>query len=269
MKRYYGLLLPVQMALAGLAVLFCLTARELQTTLAAELTITTQQGKTQDFVPQAFSAEIYLPILLKERQPASLIEAITTTQGYNISNLPPWYFTYGYVRNLTTVPLYDVSIHFEVTWHHYSGPPVTELYNVTPALTATLPGQLNPFYISLPEYQGGYPSIGPVVGISASPWVSGNPYYPLTITDYEHADSTVYGTVRNDSGKPLQHARVVGLLPEPQLDDIVGYRSCGPREAALGTDILLRGQETSFTISYSGCNVDDSLIVVGQGAYLP
>jgi hypothetical protein len=100
--------------------------------------------------------------------------------------------------------------------------------------------------------------------------VSGDEYYPLTITDYEFEGSTIYGTVRNDSGKPLLHARVVGLLPEPQLDELTGYRYCGPREATLGTNILLPGQETSFTITYgSECEVDDSLIVVGQGAYQP
>jgi len=269
MKRYFGLLLPVLITLAGLAVIFSLPARGLHPAQAAESTFAAQQGETQDFALQAISAEVYLPILLIDKQPGSFMEAVITTQGYELS-FPNQYFTYGYVRNLTTEPLYDVFIHIEVTWSCSSDAlGSTGISNVTPVLTATLPGQLNPFSISIFEIKNCSPSIGPIVGISANPWVSGEEYYPLTITGYEHVDSTINGTVRNDSGKTLQHARVAGLLPGPQPGEIEGYRYCGPAEAALGTDILLPGQETSFSISYYTCEVDDSVIIVGQGAYQP
>jgi len=269
MKRYFGLLLPVLITLAGLAVIFSLPARGLHPAQAAESTFATQQWKTQDFALQAFRAEVYLPILLIDKQPGSFMEAVITTQGYELS-FPNQYFVYGYMRNLTTEPLYDVFIHFEVTWYCSSDDlGNTGISYVTPVLTATLPGQLNPFAISIFEIKNCYPSIGPIVGISANPWMSGEEYYPLTITGYEHVDSIINGTVRNDSGKPLQHARVAGLLPEPQLGEIEGDRYCGPVEAALDTDTLLPGQETSFTIGYFNCDVDDSLIVVGQGAYQP
>ena len=55
MKRNFGLLLPVLIALAGLAAFFSLPARELQPAQAAgnlpqiaEVNVTTQQGEIQD-----------------------------------------------------------------------------------------------------------------------------------------------------------------------------------------------------------------------------
>jgi len=343
MKRYFGLLLPVLITLAGLAVLFCLPAREPQLAQAAfpiTPTAVTISGPDTGWVgdSQAFTAlvepittslpltytwqatgqdlvihtggitdtvtfvwqfpgaqlitvtatndlasvmdtliftitapfyPVYLPILLKERQPGSFMEAVITTEGYELS-FPNQYFAYGYVRNLTTEPLYDVFIHFEVTWYcSIDDLGNTGIFDVTPALAATLPGQLNPFAISIFEIKNCYPSIGPIVGISANPWVSGEEYFPLTITGYDYVDSTVSGTVRNDSDKLLQHARVAALLPEPQLGEYQGNRYCGPVEATLDTDTLLPGQENSFTIGYYNCDVDDTLIIVGQGAYQP
>jgi PKD repeat protein len=86
------------------------------------------------------SYPLYLPNILKEQQVGGLIEAVITTQGYAI-HYPTDYFTYGYVCNLTTEPLYDVIIQFEVTWHSYNDPTGhIEIFKVTPALTATLPG---------------------------------------------------------------------------------------------------------------------------------
>jgi hypothetical protein len=203
----------------------------------------------------------YLPLVQyfpPEPNPA-IIEAVKTAQGVR-EGYPSTYYAFGYVRNLTNGPLYDVLIDMEVTIFPYADPPAdpyTEIVHLTPALTATLPGQLNPFSYRL--YLGkASASIGPIVNVSASPWSSGDPYYPLTIVGYVYEDAIVSGTARNDSGLSLQNARIVGLEP---------YH-CGWREAALGADELLPGQVITFTIPFgASCEVDDRLIVSGQGAF--
>ena len=206
----------------------------------------------------------YLPLVQNfpsEPDPA-IIEVVKTAQG-EIEGYPTVYYVYGYVRNLTNEPFYDVVIDMEVTIFPYADPPVppyTEIVHLTPALTSTLPAQLNPFSYRL--YLGkASASIGPIVNISASPWSSGDHYYPLTIIDYAYEDLIVSGNARNDRGFSLDNARIVGFESQ----------HCGWREATLGADELLPGQVITFTISSFGaiCAVDDRLIVSGQGAFPP
>jgi hypothetical protein len=179
----------------------------------------------------------YLPLIDNH----AIIEAVKTVQGV-FEGYPSDYYFYGYVRNLTTVPLYHVIIDIEVTIWPYEGPlldPYTEIVHLTPAFTITLPGQVNPFFYEL-QLGKASASIGPIVQVSASYWAGEDGYTPLTITGYAYEDLTVTGTVRNDSSQPLHHTRVVGY--EPYL--------CRWREAVLGADELLPGQETSFIITY-------------------
>jgi len=205
----------------------------------------------------------YLPLvqnLPPEPDPA-IIEAVKTVQGV-IEGYPAVYYAYGYVRNLTTEPLFDVVVSLDVTIFPYEGPLLKpdDIFQITPELTATLPGQLNPFTFLL--FLGkASASVGPIVGVTASPWEGGDAYAALTITSYTYANSAVTGTVRNDTGYPLHHARVGGY--EPSL--------CRWQEAKLGTDELLPGQETSFSIAYSSsyCFDGAEYTVTGQGAYQP
>ena len=205
----------------------------------------------------------YLPLVQyipPEPEPA-IIEAVKTVQG-EIEGYPTVYYAYGYVRNLTTEPLYDVVVSLDVTIFPYEDPPLKpdDIFQISPELTATLPGQLNPFTFVLLLGKASA-SIGPIVGVTASPWQGGDAYTALTITAYTYADSAVTGTVRNDTSLPLHHARVGGY--EPNL--------CRWLEAKLDTDELLPGQETSFSIAYSSsyCFDGPDYTVIGQGAYQP
>jgi hypothetical protein len=197
----------------------------------------------------------YLPLM----QYPAIIEAVKTVQGV-WGDYPTLYYVYGYVRNLTAEPLYSVSIDLEVTIYYPEDPPLlpyAEIVQVTPALTATLPGQINPFTYELWLGKASA-SIGPIVGVSARSWESGDVYEPLTISGYTYEGSIVNGTVRNDSSQPLHHARVGG----------VELARCQWREAVLGADTLLPGQETSFSMN-NYCGVDEDIIIIGQGAYQP
>jgi len=187
------------------------------------------------------------------------IEVVKTAQG-EIEGYPTVYYAYGYVRNLTTEPFYDVVIDMEVTICPYDDPPppcAAEVVQLTPALTATLPNQVNPFSYRL--YLGkASASIGPIIDVTYRPWSSGDHYAALTILDYTYTEPFVTGTLHNDSGYPLHAGRVVAFEPV----------NCGWREATLGVDTLMPGEETSFTVRYgASCGVDDRLVASGQGAF--
>jgi hypothetical protein len=191
------------------------------------------------------------------------LEVVETARG-EIEGYPTYYYLYGYVRNLTSEPIYDVVLDLEVTICPYSGedpPPPCEtgIVQMRPALTATLTNQINPFGYSmmLGKASG---SIGPIVNVSYGPWTSGESYYSLTILDYEYQAPYVTGTLHNDSGHPLHAARVVMLEPV----------NCGRREATLGLDTLMPGEETTFSARYgASCGVNDHLFISGQGAFQP
>jgi hypothetical protein len=199
----------------------------------------------------------YVPVAM-----ALPVEAVVTARGEQIG-YPTYYYVYGYVRNLAARPVYSVTVEVEVTIFPYE-PPYTlssmEKFQVTPALTATLPGQANPFQYGLLLGKASA-SIGGVRAVAAS-FVepSGDVYYPLTVAGWEHKGALISGTVRNDSGRTLHKARVVAA----KLD------RCTWREAVLDDVVLQPGQETAFHLDYySSACVDDSLVVVGQGAAPP
>ena len=133
----------------------------------------------------------------------------------------------------------------------------TETIQVTPALTATLPGQLNPFYFSIMTYKSSVISYS-IDGITSSPWESGDVYYSLTIASFTHEGTIFTGIVRNDSAHTLHHLRVVAFEPKGM---------CAWLEALVDSNSLLPAQETTFHLA-SAC-LSDNLIIVSQGADSP
>lgn len=215
--------------------------------------------------PSAPSAafSIYQPLIHK----AARLEVVETARGEDIG-YPTYYYVYGYVRNLTTEPLYDVTVDLEVTMYPYCDPsqdpslcddPYTYIEYIKPALTASLPGQLNPFsYSLLLGKASAY--FGPIVGYSASPWSSGERQAALTSVEIQYAGTTLSGTVRNDNSQALHGNRVVAFGPG----------RCAWREAVLEADTLQPGGETGFHIdSYAAGCVTEDVVIAGQGAFQP
>ena len=91
----------------------------------------------------------YLPVVLRSPIP---VEVVETARGA-IDGYPSHYFVYGYVRNLTSAPLYSVTLELEVTMYPYNPDgaqqPYLERVPLSTALPATLPGQINPFSYDL------------------------------------------------------------------------------------------------------------------------
>jgi len=201
---------------------------------------------------------LFLPLSINPK----VIEAVVTAQG-EIRYHPNIYYLDGYLQNLTTEPLYNVTISLEVTIMDYSGfdlEPDTKIVYFTPVFTATLPGQPNPFSYTLLLFQASA-SIGPIIGIASNPWENGDEYAPMVLSGLAYTGTVVTGTVCNDNDRPLHHLRVVGFEPD----------RCSWDQAVLGTDDLRTGEETSFTLTVpnSFCLEAENLVIVGQGAYQP
>jgi hypothetical protein len=203
----------------------------------------------------------YLPVVTRAPLP---IQAEVTARG-ELIGYPTYYYVHGYVRNLVSEALYSVTIDVDVTIYPYEPQealvlePYTQTISVTPALSATLPGQYNPFTYGLLLGKASA-SIGDVRAASArytSP--DGYRYQALNITNWEYVDGVVRGTARNDSSTDLHHLRVV----------IAELEKCRWREADLDTNTLAPGQETNFQMVLSDTCFGDHLIVVGQGAAAP
>jgi hypothetical protein len=224
--------------------LFCLGSQETPT--EALQTLPTSQP-TEEYI-------LYLPLV----QSTKVVEAVETARGEE-GFYPTEYYLYGYVRNLITEPLYSVIVDLEVTiWPYLYPTSYTEIIHITPALTATLPGQINPFSYSMLLGKADA-SIGSIRGVSSNPWVGGDKYYPLTIISFTYEDPILSGTARNDSGQSLYKLRVV----------VVELEKCEWQLAIVDSQNLLPGQETAFHLTYpSGC-LGDSLKIVGQGAAQP
>ena len=209
--------------------------------------------------PSAPSAAftLYQPLVHK----AARLEIVETARGED-SGYPAYYYLYGYVRNRTAEPLYDVIVDLEVTIWPYDDPPpppYTETVHLIPAFTATLPGQINPFFYSLTLGKA-YADIGPILGYSANSWAGGNRHAPLTIVSYHYEGTTLSGTARNDSSQTLHDNRVVVFEPG----------KCAWKATVVDALTLQPGDETSFHLDnyYSACVTED-LMVLGQGAYQP
>jgi hypothetical protein len=204
----------------------------------------------------------YLPVAARSPLPiAFTVTARGETVGY-----PAHYHVYGYVKSLIAEQVDTVVIEIDVTIYPYDpgneghATQHTEAVRISPALTATLPNQINPFSWDL--YLGkASASIGEVRAVDARRTApDGRFYRQLTIVDWATEGTNVVGTVRNDHSLALHNARVVIVEP---------YR-CGWSEATLDNTTLQPGQETAFQLNlYTTYCFTDELAILGQGATQP
>jgi hypothetical protein len=174
---------------------------------------------------------------------------------------PLYYCISGYVRSPIDRPLYAVAVDIDFAFQSYPPegplpPPYTEIIRVSPALTATLPGQINPFSydLILGKTTAIIGEARPAAGSPKQP--TGEIYRPLTVVGWGYADGTLSGTVRNDSDRPLSRARVV-------VADLTG---CSWREAELAATTIQPNQEAAFHCAFSEAALEGDVRVVGQGA---
>jgi hypothetical protein len=189
----------------------------------------------------------YLPLVVK----SSPVEVVTLGQvdwiGY-----PGSVCLYGYVTSLSTTSYYSVTLALEVRETPYCGiepedcPSYMTTHYTQPKLAGTLPGQVNPFEYCL-TYSKNYFSFSGVelADFSTAP-ADGRVSYPLTITslvkDGTEWETTVTGTLRNDSGHDLDEIRMVG---------IAGL--CSIKYAVVGATSLAPGEETDYSFERFYC----------------
>lgn len=162
----------------------------------------------------------------------------------------PWYLISGYLRNTTTVPIYDVVLDVEL--YNEQG---TLLYSYQERAEqpVTFPGELNPFFFMAgpafleprPRYQltvAGWSAVSPVE------------YRPLTVLSAEplicNNYCTVEGEIRNDYAQSLRDIQVVVfLLDEPHQAGGTFLSSTSLAPGATAT-------YTSTTFANNGCDFD-------------
>lgn len=221
----------------------------LLTSLEASATLTS-------LLPQAYPSDdfvLYLPLVAA----SPVAQAVVTARGER-TGYPTEYYVYGYVRSLVSEPLQSILLDIDITIFPYDDPPPPSYITtvqVTPALTATLPGQINPFAYSLLLGKASA-SIGDVrVAQAYRIPAGGDLYEPLAILDWEYANQVLSGTARNDNDHPLVLGRVV----------VAELQRCAWREAVLDSLLIQPGQETTFRLSYSAACLGDQLVITGQG----
>jgi hypothetical protein len=200
----------------------------------------------------------YLPFVARSWTAAEVaVTAHEVVWGY-----PTYHHLYGYARSPLDRPLYSVALDLDVTfWAYYPGgiDVYTTTIRISPAMTATLPSQVNPFSydLTLGRADAFFGEIRAAAGTTVEP--AGEAYFPLHVVDWTYGNGTVSGTVRNDSGRPLHKARVV----------VVNLTECPWREAQLLTRTLQPGQTTNFQRTYYESCQDGDFRIIGQGAAQP
>ena len=199
---------------------------------------------------------LYLPLVTRRAMP---LEIVITSSGESLG-YPSHVWVYGYLRNLGKKPLRDVELELIETWYPYDPYGSSEPYQVpahiSPALTETLPGQINPFSH---ERSVGKSSVyfGPVYVVGGRYPARDEPrIIALEAGAWEHEDWDLWGTVRNTSALTLSGVRVV----------VTTLGDCSWRGATPEQTRLLPGEKTSFVADYfySGC-LDEGVVVLGQG----
>jgi hypothetical protein len=201
----------------------------------------------------------YLPAIIRSPIP---VEVVETARGA-IDGYPSHYFVYGYVRNLTSTPLYSVILELEVTMYPYDPEgqpqPYIERVPLTTALPATLPGQINPFSYDLLLGKASA-ELGAlrVVSANSSP-VGDAVFYPLTMVSLVRDGANLRSTVRNDSAQPL-HGVLVAVT------ELQNAR-CAWKRPTLDSTSLQPGQALTFQIDdfFLYCH-GDPVAVLGQGS---
>jgi hypothetical protein len=106
--------------------------------------------------------------------------------------------------------------------------------SASPILTATLPGQANPFYLDTGLYSNDHPNTYDIVTIASWTPMTETEYLPVTVvytqTTYDGYGGAVFARVRNDTGKTLSHVRGVAFSLESQ--NVINYgQPLAPGEA--------------------------------------
>jgi hypothetical protein len=160
---------------------------------------------------------LYLPLVVNLYPPPVDVVELGDVDwtGY-----PGYMCTYGYVTSIPSTAVYSITLAIDVKVHPYCiepevCPPYSSTYYTEPELEATLPDQVNPYSFCL-QYTKTYYSFGEVELAHASLTPPDNRViYPLTITSVlkegTEWETTVSGSVRNDSGHRLKEVRVVGI----------------------------------------------------------
>jgi hypothetical protein len=205
---------------------------------------------------QAGPQVLYFPFVTHRTLP---LEVVITSRG-ETTGYPSYVWVLGYLRNLGDRPLHAVELEVIETWYPHepvgnTGPSGTPV-RVTPALTATLPGQINPFSRVLTLGKA-YATLGAVyVADGRLPAQDEARFVALEAGEWEHAGTTLSGTVRNTSVHTVSVVHVV----------VTTLGDCAWRSGTPESTRLRPGAETAFAAEYfpSSC-LDEGVVVLGQG----
>jgi len=200
----------------------------------------------------------YLPLVFKADEPP-IVEIVGLNYWESFGYYPTYYKVYGYVNNLTDDPVYSVELEVDYTICSEFDPCYSGTYTISTVLPATLPGQLNPFSH---ESTLGHASIhyGEVRIKSFSLNGNGVSYAPLTVVNWEYANSILSGTIRNDT----EHTLTDLALVITKLDYPCGFTSIEPDVSTLGA-----GQQATFSKGISEYCMSDTPAIFGQGISQP
>lgn len=193
---------------------------------------------------------LYLPFAAVGPHLDARLTAVGEDIGY-----PTRYFACGVLNNSTGQALYSSRVDLLVAIQGYLEPDFyPSIVPVTPAFSATLPGQPNPFQYSLLL---GHASaqIRSIQGTYAHPWSGGPIYHRLYVEQYACTGGQLAGKVRNNSSLLLAELRVVAM----------DLTTCAWGEAAASGQILPIGGLAEFQMDFPGSCTGDQLLVVGQG----
>ena len=141
----------------------------------------------------------------------------------------------GYVYNLTSSPVYSVTLMVNIT---DSMPPIPESNTVIPGFAAVLPGQPNPFIL----YTDAYEIDEYEVGVKTWSWDNAAELAPVSIVSKEVIGICEYhqvtGEIRNDQAFDLYD---IVVLIKPGLE-LVGFQ-----QAELDQDALAPGETTKYS----------------------
>ena len=208
---------------------------------------------------------LYLPAVSYELPDLPL--QMYATLGVS-NDTPHMAYTWGYLLNTATEPLYDATLRVTVMRieKNCCGQVIgiyTDTYTLKPVFTSTLPGQLNPFFFTLQsskvtDYRVEsvithtarikLPTDSTYVALDASHWMTGTDSF---------GNSVITGTVRNNTALSVRDVRLL-------FTDAIYF--CGWSEAPLLTTTLKSGESTSYATNY--CGIDRPIITVAQGAVL-
>lgn len=125
--------------------------------------------------------------------------------------------------------------------------------SASPILTATLPGQANPFYLSTGVQLNDHPNIYDTLTITSWTPMTETEYLPVTVvytqTTYDGYGGAVFARVRNDTGKTLSHVRGVAFHFENQ--DVIDYEP-----------LLAPGEAITMSFSLRSISPDGSRVGV-------